>query len=144
MTMLPFFVYGTLKRGESNYAPFLAGRTTSEQPATLPGAALYSEGAYPYMVVAADLVEPSDDSVQGMVMTVDAAEYASLLPQIDMLEDYIPGDPLNEYERVVCTVQTPAGPLEAWAYVAAPRVLEAIRRGGFRKLAGGVWNGSGE
>jgi gamma-glutamylcyclotransferase (GGCT)/AIG2-like uncharacterized protein YtfP len=136
--VLPFFVYGTLKHGESNYGPFLAGRTLSEQPATLAGAALYSAGAYPYLVVEPDLVT-SDDYVHGMVMTVQPALYDEVLQQIDRLEDYIPGDPYNEYERITRVAQTPSGAVEVWAYVAGARVLDMIREGHLSRISGGIW-----
>src|SRR5438270_797160 len=48
MTNHPFFVYGTLRPGQGNHARLLAGRTTAEVPATLPGNVLYGP-ALPYV-----------------------------------------------------------------------------------------------
>jgi gamma-glutamylcyclotransferase (GGCT)/AIG2-like uncharacterized protein YtfP len=134
----PFFFYGTLKPGEGNYAPFLGGRTLREQPATIHGAALYTEGPYPYLVLGEGLAAPTD-VVQGYAMTMRPEAYAEVLPQVDQLEDYIPGDPYNEYERIIYPVQTEAGPLDVWVYVAGARVLAAIRAGQMRRIASGIW-----
>jgi gamma-glutamylcyclotransferase (GGCT)/AIG2-like uncharacterized protein YtfP len=134
----PFFFYGTLKPGEGNYAPFLGGRTLREQPATIAGAALYTEGPYPYLVIGEGLAAPAD-TVQGYVMTMRPEMYSEVLPQVDQLEDYIPGDPYNEYERIVYPVQTDAGPLDVWVYVAGARVLAAIRAGQMRRIVSGIW-----
>jgi gamma-glutamylcyclotransferase (GGCT)/AIG2-like uncharacterized protein YtfP len=137
---LPLFVYGTLKRGESNYPSFLAGRTRNEQPATLAGAALFSEGAYPYLVVSSDLVAASD-SVSGTVMHIQPEHYPTVLQQIDRLEDYIPGDPASEYERIQCQVQTPSGSVIAWTYTAGARALALVRAHVMHRLPAGVWHG---
>jgi gamma-glutamylcyclotransferase (GGCT)/AIG2-like uncharacterized protein YtfP len=134
----PFFFYGTLKPGEGNYAPFLGGRTLREQPATIRGAALYTEGPYPYLVIGEGLAAPAD-TVQGYAMTIQPTAYAEVLPQVDQLEDYIPGDPYNEYERIIYPVQTDAGPLDVWVYVAGARVLAAIRAGQMRRIVSGIW-----
>ncbi len=140
MEQRPFFVYGTLKRGESNYESFLGGRTSDEQPATLSGAALYTEGPYPYLVMEPDLAAPLEQ-VQGTLVIVRPDCYSEVLAQVDRLEDYIPGDDHNEYERVIRTVQTSSGPVDAFTYVAATRTLAAIRAGGhFSRIEGGVWN----
>lgn len=138
----PLFVYGTLKPGKCNYAPFLAGQTSAEQPATLSGAALYTQGPYPYLVVDPDLAAPAEH-VTGNVITLRSQVYEAVMLQVDRLEDYIPDDEYNEYERVVREVQTAEGPVQVWTYVAARRVLEAIRTGGpFHKIAGGIWAGA--
>jgi gamma-glutamylcyclotransferase (GGCT)/AIG2-like uncharacterized protein YtfP len=134
----PFFFYGTLKPGEGNYAPFLGGRTLREQPATISGAALFTEGPYPYLVIGEGLAAPAD-VVQGYAITIQPAAYAEVLQQVDQLEDYIPGDPQSEYMRIVYPVQTEAGPLDVWVYVAGARVLAAIRAGQMRRIASGIW-----
>jgi gamma-glutamylcyclotransferase (GGCT)/AIG2-like uncharacterized protein YtfP len=134
----PFFFYGTLKPGEGNYAPFLGGRTLREQPATIAGAALYTEGPYPYLVLGEGLADPAD-VVRGYAITVQPDAYAEVLRQVDQLEDYIPGDPQSEYMRIVYPVQTEAGPLAVWVYVAGARVLAAIRAGQMRRIASGIW-----
>lgn len=136
--MRPFFVYGTLKRGQSNYARLLAGQTVSETPAWLPGAAIYTAGPYPFLVRAVDLVPPGS-TVFGELMEVAPAQYQTVLALLDKLEDFVPGRAGNLYERVVITVQTANGPCEAWVYVAGSGAEEAIRQGRLRLIAGGVW-----
>lgn len=135
----PLFVYGTLKRGESNYSFYLAGRTTCEQLATLICAALYTEGRYPYLVAGAGLTG-SAEQVYGTLMTIHPDHYIEVMQHIDGLEDYTPGDPNNWYERVIQTVQIAEGPIEAWTYVAGTKVLTAIQAGRYMKIPGGMWS----
>lgn len=135
---LPFFVYGTLKRGEPNYARYLVGQTASEVPAALAGAALFTEGPYPFMVTAADLLR-SGDSVQGTVIWLRPSVYDLVLADLDRLEGYVEGGQHNLYERVIVAVATAEGPRQAWTYLAAAATLAQIRAGRLRRLAGGVW-----
>src|SRR3954447_2666671 len=83
---LPFFVYGTLRRGEPNHGLFLRGRTRSEEPARLPGAALYAGPGYPYAV------EEPGATVRGELVTALPQEYGELLGALDRLEEYAPGN----------------------------------------------------
>jgi gamma-glutamylcyclotransferase (GGCT)/AIG2-like uncharacterized protein YtfP len=123
---LPFFVYGTLRPGEANHDLFLRGRTASEEPARLPGAALYDGPGYPYAV------ERPGGEIRGELVTARPESYADLLAALDRLEEYVPGDPRNLYERVAReAVRTTDGtPTRAWVYLAAPRVAAALRAGG--------------
>ncbi|CAA9358585.1 MAG: hypothetical protein AVDCRST_MAG93-7511, partial [uncultured Chloroflexia bacterium] len=47
---LPFFVYGTLKPGESNYVAYLEGCCVTTRSAIMRNAALFSDGLYPYLM----------------------------------------------------------------------------------------------
>ena len=47
---LPFFVYGTLRRGFDNYTWFLADETINEVPAVLDSAQMYEGPGYPNVV----------------------------------------------------------------------------------------------
>lgn len=136
--MRPFFVYGTLKRGQSNYARLLAGYTLREERAWLPVAALYTAGPYPFLVQAADLV-PAGAIVFGELIEVQPDHYQRLLRLLDGLEDYVPGRAGNLYERIVVTVQTANGEREAWVYVAGRAAEAAIRRGELRWISNGEW-----
>ncbi|MBC9716129.1 gamma-glutamylcyclotransferase [Streptomyces sp. TRM66268-LWL] len=129
--VLPFFVYGTLRPGEYNHRRFLAGRTVAAEPARWVGADLYEGPGYPYAVEGAG-------TVHGEVVRPAPGEYAQLLALLDRLEDYVPGDPHNDYERIARTVETATGPVDAWVYVAAPAVAARLRAGG-RVLPGGDW-----
>ncbi len=134
MERLPFFVYGTLKPGHGNYRRLLAGRTLGEVAASLAGAALYTEGPYPF------LVWEEGSTVQGVVVTVPEARYAAMLRELDDLEDYTPGGgEANLYERIACEVQTAQGSLRVWLYLAGPRAAARIAAGGMRRVPGGDW-----
>ena len=136
----PFFVYGTLKRGEPNYARLLEGRTAREIPASLAGAALYDFGPYPFLVREQDLARPGD-SVVGELVELPDARYAAALAELDGLEGYVEGGMSNLYEREVCTVSTAEGPRLAYVYVAGPQMLAQIRAGALARIADGVWRG---
>jgi gamma-glutamylcyclotransferase (GGCT)/AIG2-like uncharacterized protein YtfP len=136
---LPFFVYGTLKPGEANYLRLLAGRTAEETPASLAGAALFTQGPYPFLLTAPDLLLPGANLVRGVLIGVPAAQHASVLADLDALEGYEAGGADNLYERVACEVTTDGGPRRAWVYVAAASAMALIRAGAMRRIAGGVW-----
>lgn len=137
--MRPFFVYGTLKRGQSNYARLLAGQTVSEIRAWLPNTALYTAGPYPFLVEAVDLVPPGA-TVFGELMTVAVDQYQQTLALLDELEDFVPGRVGNLYERVIRTVQTAVGPCEVWVYITGAVVEAAIRRGELWLIDSGEWS----
>jgi gamma-glutamylcyclotransferase (GGCT)/AIG2-like uncharacterized protein YtfP len=140
---LPFFVYGTLKPGGSNYARYLAGRTAQEVPACLAGAALFSPGPFPFLTQEPDLLLPGD-RVEGTLVGVLPAQYAAALSLLDKLEGYRPGASDNLYERCVTQVESADGPRRAWVYVAAPKALRLIRAGRMRRILGGVWTLAGD
>ncbi|WP_314221546.1 gamma-glutamylcyclotransferase family protein [Streptomyces zaehneri] len=158
---LPFFVYGTLRPGEVNHDLLLRGRTLREEPARLAGAVLYQGPGYPYAV------EEPGGTVAGELVTPLPRAYARLLAELDRLEEYVPGDPRNLYERVerevavtatataTATAATGAdgdadeeregaalrggGPVvRAWVYVAAPAVADRLRARG-KPIESGDW-----
>ncbi|MGW7523786.1 gamma-glutamylcyclotransferase family protein [Streptomyces sp. NPDC054783] len=134
-TPLPFFVYGTLRPGEANHDLFLRGRTTSEEPARLPGAVLYDGPGYPYAV------EEPGGEVYGELVTCRPEAYEELLAALDRLEECTPGDPRNLYERVARdVVRTDGTTSRAWVYLAASRVAVRLRDQG-RPIDGGHWGG---
>ncbi|MEV5975814.1 gamma-glutamylcyclotransferase family protein [Streptomyces sp. NPDC052114] len=131
---LPFFVYGTLRPGECNHAAHLAGRVATQEPALLPGAVLYDGPGYPYLVE-----DPEAGPVRGELVTALPAAYDRLLVALDLLEEYVPGDPRNLYERIVRYVVRPeGGPVRAWVYVAAPHVAAGLRTSG-AVIGNGDW-----
>ncbi|WP_405831825.1 gamma-glutamylcyclotransferase family protein [Streptomyces sp. NBC_01176] len=130
---LPIFVYGTLRPGEHNHDLFLRGRTLSERPATMRGIVLYDGPGYPYAV------EEPAGVVHGELVAALPETYAELLGALDRLEEYVPGDPRNLYERVVRDVTRADGTAtRAWVYVAAPAVTARLRAHG-RLVPGGDW-----
>jgi gamma-glutamylcyclotransferase (GGCT)/AIG2-like uncharacterized protein YtfP len=110
----PFFVYGTLRRGQGNYR-LLRGRTISEHEAVLPGHALHAAGL-PYVVPAG-----AGDLVVGELMFVRPSAYADVLATLDGLEGYRPGR-TSLYERIAARAQYRCGDedraVEAWVYLA--------------------------
>lgn len=136
---MPLFVYGTLKPGEANYASYLVGRTLHEQPAWVVGAALYTAGPFPYLVIGNGLAQPTEYA-HGVLLTIRPEVYTATLQALDDLEDYRPGAAGNLYERVTHTVQTAGAQVAAWVYVAGSQPLARIRTGQFRKIPAGNWN----
>ncbi|MEU6484014.1 gamma-glutamylcyclotransferase family protein [Streptomyces sp. NPDC046887] len=133
---LPFFVYGTLRPGESNHARHLRGRTADEEPARLPGTLLYEGPGYPYLARAGAGDAGGAAGVLGELVTAAPGEYEALLAVLDALEEFLaPGHPLNAYERERCeAVRLADGArVAAWVYVAAP----AVRLGA--AITGGDW-----
>ncbi|MCQ9180345.1 gamma-glutamylcyclotransferase [Streptomyces sp. IBSBF 2953] len=134
---LPFFVYGTLRPGEVNHDLLLRGRTLREEPARLTGALLYDGPGYPYAV---ESPGEAAATVAGELVTARPEAYARLLAELDRLEEYVPGDPRNLYERVAREVARVDGsaPVRAWVYVAAPAVAAGLRARA-KPIEGGDW-----
>jgi gamma-glutamylcyclotransferase (GGCT)/AIG2-like uncharacterized protein YtfP len=137
---LPIFVYGTLKRGEPNYVRYLTGQTAGELAARLAGAALFTEGPYPFLTQEPDLLLPGDE-VHGALISLRPAVYQLVMDDLDRLEGYVEGGSQNLYERVVREVVTGAGLQPAWVYIAGAQALALIRAGQMRRVVGGVWSG---
>ncbi|MFD8420141.1 gamma-glutamylcyclotransferase family protein [Streptomyces sp. NPDC059466] len=134
---LPFFAYGTLRPGEHNHDLLLRGRTRSEEPGTMRGIVLYDGPGYPYAV------EEPAGVVRGELVTALPEAYGELLGALDRLEEYVPGDPRNLYERVVGDVIRADGTAaRAWVYLAAPAVAARLRAHG-RLVPGGDWRERG-
>jgi gamma-glutamylcyclotransferase (GGCT)/AIG2-like uncharacterized protein YtfP len=137
---LPIFVYGTLKPGESNYAAYLEGCCVATRPATMPHAALFSDGTYPYLMTDSRAVRP-EDTAYGVLVEIASEQFAQTLERLDWLEDYKPNSPWSMYERVVGIAYTDDGPVQAWTYVGGPQSLAAIRAGRLVYIPGGTWSG---
>ncbi len=130
---LPFFVYGTLRPGEHHHDLFLRGRTRSEQPARMRGIMLYDGPGYPYAV------EEPAGVVRGELVTALPEAYPELLGALDRLEEYVPGDPRNLYERVVRDAARVDGTAaRAWVYLAAPAVAARLRTHGSARPGRGL------
>ncbi|GAA0282418.1 gamma-glutamylcyclotransferase [Streptomyces polychromogenes] len=132
--VLPFFVYGTLRPGEVNHDLFLRGRTAAEEPARLPGAALYEGPGYPYAV------ERAGSAIAGELITPAAEAYGELLRALDLLEEYAgPGSPRNVYDRVAReAVRGDGSRVRAWVYLAAAPLAHRLARTG-TEIPGGDW-----
>ena len=133
---LPFFVYGTLRRGQANHR-LLVGRTTAQFAAQLPGHALYDRGL-PYVVECRD----PGAVVVGELVFIDPAHYQSLLARLDRLEGYRgPGDGRNHYERGAAAVHYADGgtdrTVRAWVYRAGRRTQALLSKRD--RVRGGDW-----
>ena len=133
---LPFFVYGTLRRGQGNYRR-LAGRTEAEYPAVLPGHALYVGSGLPWAVAAG-----AEAHVVGELMVANPEDYLEVLVDLDRLEGFRgTARESNLYERVarkVAFVDETGSPATttAWVYTAGGHFCEG--RGAVR-VEGGDW-----
>ncbi|MGN9758877.1 gamma-glutamylcyclotransferase family protein [Streptomyces sp. SD31] len=133
---LPFFVYGTLRPKEPNHDHFLRGRTLTEEPARLVGAALYDGPGYPYAVEE----RGGSATVYGDLVTPRPEDYPALLAALDRLEEYAPDDPRNLYDRIARQVirDSDGAAVQAWVYVAAPAVTARLRAHG-KLIESGDW-----
>jgi len=134
---LKIFVYGTLKRGQSNHdrlcrgvlevkAATALGRLY-ELPYGFPGlqvpeSAIHAIGTTDYLAdvekqqnaVCSPVASAAEwDVIQGELMTFD--DPSIRLPALDRLEGYMPGE-RSLYERVLITVEINGEFVVAWAY----------------------------
>jgi gamma-glutamylcyclotransferase (GGCT)/AIG2-like uncharacterized protein YtfP len=128
-TVLPIFVYGTLRSGEYNWQRYLKGRTQREQPAVAPRHVLYAN-EFPYVV-------DGEGSVLGDLMTIGPELYAEVLRDIDGLEEFDPASATGWYLRVARVVLVNAVPTMAWIYHASPSVMATILHD--HRIPGGDW-----
>ena len=123
-----FFVYGTLKRGQSNY-PLIEEAVRGMVPATIRGR-LYDVGPFPALA-------EGDEAVRGEVLVVDPVELPRLLSVLDELEGYLPSDPAGSMyvRRAVVAAADDGGEVAAYAYFYNRDPV------GLRHLPGGDWRG---
>lgn len=123
-SLLPVFVYGTLRTGQGNYNWALAGRTLHETPATLSGARMYDNNrGFPFVTT---LDADPTDTVTGDLMVLDPDGYRDVMRDLDGLEGYFgPGSAMNMYDRVTVTVTTADGTrVQAHTYLVAPGLYQ--------------------
>ena len=117
---LPFFVYGTLRPGQSNFH-LLDGRTRRIRPASVTGFGLYSLGAYPILF--------TDDNprarVVGDLVMPTPQYYTRVMKALDRLEEYDPSDPEGGlYQRIPHQVRLHGRKrIRAWLYLGRPEHL---------------------
>lgn len=109
---LAVFAYGSLRVGESNHEPYLAGRFTRVTTAWLPDYAT-RVGPEGYLVA---WPQPGG-RLRGELFDLSVPLAAETLVGLDALEGIPPGTTRGpEYERQLCVVETDAGPRQAWVY----------------------------
>lgn len=91
---MKLFVYGSLRRGLYNYELYLKGKSIFLGYGYVMGE-LYSlkERAYPALL-------PGNSRIIGEIYEVDEA----VARAVDVLEEYVPGDPNNEYQKVLTEI----------------------------------------
>lgn len=114
-TVLPIFVYGTLRGGEYNWATLLKGKTQQEQPAVAPQHTLYAD-QFPF-------VADGTGSVVGDLMIVRAELYHAVIKALDTLEEFDPLTGTGWYLRVARVVMVGNESTLAWIYHGSPAVL---------------------
>ena len=128
---LPFFVYGTLRAGQSN-AHLLRGAIARSRGAKLSGAQMFDLGPYPMI-----LESESTYEIWGELIEIEAAKYDAILKSLDHLESVDGNNPENPdalYRRLKRFVRVESEQIEAWVYFGRERVA---RRGCI--VAGGDW-----
>lgn len=115
---LPFFVYGSLMPGQSNFYLWQEAVVQS-RPGQLPKARLYQWGPYPILLDSAELI------VHGVIIDLDPVHYLKTVRIIDQLEGFDPQQPeKGAYRRVIRPVLAPSCEwISAWVYVGDPSLM---------------------
>ena len=127
-----FFVYGTLMRGQANFAA-CAVDVLTVVPATATATLYHLRAGFPVAV------DTHEDTVVGEIMTFP--DPARTLAAFDELEGVDPAAPdASLYARVVRDAQPLDGgpPVRCWMYLAPPDRLPRIQRHGIR-VPDGDW-----
>ena len=128
------FVYGTLKRGEINHR-LLASAIQSIERGWVNGV-LHDVGEFPAMVEGAG-------RVHGELIWLASDDLSRILPILDRLEGYDPGDePGSLYHRRIVEVTAESGTREwAYAYYCNPAHPDMPPLNCFPVVEGGEWLG---
>lgn len=109
--MLPFFVYGTLRRSYTNYY-LLRDAVVEEHVGFLENATM-TVSYVPFVYLDID-----GGGVVGEVITVAAEAYRPVLRNLDTLEGYRGPGHDNMYEREVVKIRLATGEyIQCWAYL---------------------------
>jgi gamma-glutamylcyclotransferase (GGCT)/AIG2-like uncharacterized protein YtfP len=125
---LPFFVYGTLRPGQSNYVR-IALYAIRTEPAVAKGIAIYdlspiTGNQWPHAVRTNNL----DDHTVGDLVWIDPHHIDEVMAALDEYEDYNPADlEHSEYVRESVAVFEPNGDSRsAWIYIANTPVVALL------------------
>jgi len=103
---LPFFVYGTLRRGQGNH-PIVDGLLADVRDAELGGHVLYENGL-PYIGACG-----GGGTVTGDLLIPHPGDYDEVLHRLDRLEGFRPPHD-GLYVRIACPVRFAGAPGEPW------------------------------
>jgi len=118
--ILPLFVFGTLRRGESNHH-YLQGRYDRCQPAVLRG---FGRGTSSHGFPAISLC--ADGLVEGELFWLMPHRAAEVMADCDRLEDLPVGELAGPYYRRACVLVEAGGDrVDAWAYVSPETPVES-------------------
>ena len=126
---LPVFAYGTLMKGWDNYKRYVQPYPHQAIPAETAGELYHLPMGYPGLLA-------GQGPVRGVCLFFPAEVYEQALYGLDDLEAFFgPGDPRNEYERIVVAVRLDTGEeIRAYAYLFVDE--EYARREGKRVIDG--------
>lgn len=115
--MTSVFVYGSLRPGEPNHRLLATAATIT--PATMANLQLYSVPnlGFPYA-----LAMPTKIPAQGHLATFETADAPAALRRLDILEGYDADADAGHYLRRLMPATTRKGTVDAWVYIASPRV----------------------
>lgn len=133
---LPFFVYGTLRKGFVNYNRILKGMTAAEHAAITTGT-MFSVGGFPALIES----PVSESPIMGELMYIKPERYAEALGSMDYLEGYREGDEARSMyiRKKVNVFNESAGQMvECWVYYWNRSVsnLQLIESGCWREFKG--------
>lgn len=143
-----FFVYGTLRPGESRWV-IIEDQAITITPALLRGAKLYNTGKYPFVDVedTLDRYENSDEPVPcvvGELIEVRPEKAQHVLNILDMIEGYWSDSQDNLFDRLVLPIYIPDGHAPgvpstdvAYVYVGGRRFSKNVTR--FQHINSGDW-----
>jgi gamma-glutamylcyclotransferase (GGCT)/AIG2-like uncharacterized protein YtfP len=135
-TMNRFFVYGTLRPGESRWPAIYQALASDPIPAYLESSAMFNMGSYPAIVI-----DPKykGSKVIGDLVEIQPGILPSIIRYLDSIEGYYPIDHDSSlYIRELQNVITDNGPVNAWVYCAGAYIQRTINGGGNR-IQSGDW-----
>ncbi|MFY0545719.1 gamma-glutamylcyclotransferase family protein [Brevibacillus sp. H7] len=111
---MPVFVYGSLRAGFENHRLYVQPYPHHVQKAAVRGRLYHLPSGYPGLLL------EDEGWVSGELIFFADGVYAEVMSRLDKLETfYGPGDPRNEYERVIveATLTETSESIRAYAYL---------------------------
>ncbi len=137
MTTNCFFVYGTLRPGESRWPAIYQALAGDPKPAYLESSAMFNMGSYPAIVV--DPIMYHGCKVVGDLVEIQPDMLPSIIRYLDSIEGYNPASRESSlYLRNLQKVMTNNGSVSAWVYCAGAYIQRIINGGGSR-IQSGDW-----
>lgn len=110
-TLIPVFVYGTLRRGGWNH--YRIQQAAEQVVDAKTSGSIYHNGSYPYLF-------EGEGTVRGELVFIKPRFYKRAMQELDGMEGYSPNRRHNHYDRKVITCVTKTGEeVQAYAYFAS-------------------------